>query len=145
MYLVPVSQENPSEPDNSDVTKNDKVKVDNSKNTITAVPNATVSDLKSLMGDNITVKNVDGQAVDGKLATGYKVNDTYTISVLGDVNGDGETTALDAAIILRYTVDQYNLTGVYIQSGSLSSGGVPTALDAAKILRYTVGQYNINV
>lgn len=92
MYLVPVSQENPSEPDNSDVTKNDKVKVDNSKNTITAVPNATVDDLRSLMGDNVTVKNSSGESVNGKLATGYKVNDTYTISVLGDVNGDGEVT-----------------------------------------------------
>ena len=82
---------------------------------------------------------------DAKLSTGCVINDEYTVAVLGDVNGDGETTALDAAIILRYTVNQYNMTEVQKNAGDLANSNNPTALDAAKILRYTVGQYNINI
>ena len=80
-----------------------------------------------------------------KLATGCTVNDTYSLAVLGDVNGDGEVVALDAAIILRYTVGQYTLTDIQENAGDLGGSGLPTALDSAKILRYTVGQYNINI
>ena len=65
--------------------------------------------------------------------------------MLGDVNEDGETTALDAAIILRYTVGQYELSEIKIKAGSLDGNTNPTALDSAKILRYTIGQYNINL
>ena len=137
LYLVPV---------NSDTTE-EKVKIDTQNNDAKAVPGATVQDFVDLLGQDIVVKNANGEvlASDAKLGTGCVINDTYTVVVLGDVNGDGDTTALDAAMILRYTVGQYNLTSTFLQAGSFESTGNPTALDAAKILRYTVGQYNINI
>ena len=147
LYLVPVGQENPSEPDKSnDATKNDKVKIDNSKNTITAVPSATVSDLKSLMGDNVTMKNIDGQAVDGKLATGYKVNDTYTISVLGDVNGDGEvdtgdTFLLKLVVLGKRTLDIncFKISSDVNQDGEIDTG------DTFLLKKHVLNVSNINL
>ena len=138
LYLVPVIDAS---------IKNDKVKIDTQTNGVTTVPNATVKDFADLLGKEVVVKNTKGEVLtaDSKLGTGCVINDTYTVVVLGDVNGDGGTTALDAAMILRYTVGQYNLTSAFMQAGSLNSTGIPTALDAAKILRYTVGQYNINI
>ena len=108
---------------------------------------STVKDFANLIGKDVVAKNANGQvlASDAKLATGCVINDTYTVAVLGDVNGDGEITALDAAIILRYTVGQYNMSEIAMEAGTLDKVTTPTALDAAKILRYTVGQFNINI
>lgn len=150
LYLVPVEDENPSTPevpDDEAVIRNDKVKINTVTNNVTTVPGATVQDFANLVGKEVSAKNSSGEALasDAKLSTGCVIDDKYTVAVLGDVNGDGETTALDAAIILRYTVNQYNMTEVQKNAGDLSNSNDPTALDAAKILRYTVGQYNINI
>ena len=150
LYLVPVEDENPSTPevpDDEAVIRNDKVKINTVTNNVTTVPGATVQDFSNLIGKDVTAKNSNGDVLntDAKLSTGFVINDEYTVAVLGDVNGDGETTALDAAIILRYTVNQYNMTEVQKNAGDLANSNNPTALDAAKILRYTVGQYNINI
>ena len=95
----------------------------------------------------MSAKSSNGEALnsDSRLSTGCVIDGKYTVAVLGDVNGDGETTALDAAIVLRYTVNQYEMTDSQKKAGDFASHKNPTALDAAKILRYTVGQYNINI
>ena len=79
------------------------------------------------------------------MATGFIVDDKYTVVKKGDCNGDGVTNSLDAAVILRYTVGQYNLKDSYFKAGSISSNDNVTSLDAAKILRYAVGQYNLDI
>ena len=145
LYLVPVSQENPSQPDNNDGTKNDKVKVDNSRNTITAVPNATVDDLKSLMGNNITVKNTSGESVNGKLATGYKVNDTYTISVLGDVNGDGEVTPSDYMRVKNHIMNKSKIDGAALISADVNKDGNITPSDYMNIKNYIMNKNKIEL
>ena len=145
LYLVPLNTDIQDDPDTT--IKNDKVKINTQTKAVTTVPSATVKDFADLLGNEVVAKNANGEVLsaDSKLGTGCVINDTYTIVVLGDVNGDAQTTALDAAMILRYTVGQYNLTSTFIQAGALGNTGTPTALDAAKILRYTVGQYNINI
>lgn len=129
------------------IIQSDKVKIDMTNRKVIVIPGATLQDVINLSGENMIAKTATGEAVanETKLATGYTINDTYTVAVLGDVNGDGETTALDAAIILRYTVNQYSMSEIQIKAGVLDGTDIPTALDAAKILRYTVGQYNINI
>ena len=156
LYLVPIETEPEPEPEppeepsddvSLDNVQTDKIKVDSSNNIITVVPDVTLNDLTSATKDSVTAKNQNGEVLstDAKLATGTVVNDKYTVVMLGDVNEDGETTALDAAIILRYTVGQYELSEIKIKAGSLDGNTNPTALDSAKILRYTIGQYNINL
>ena len=149
LYLVPINEEpsTPDVPDDEAVIKNDKVKINTATNDVVTVPGTTVQDFANLVGKEVSAKNLNGESLssDSKLSTGCVIDDKYTVAVLGDVNGDGETTALDAAIILRYTVKQYNMTEVQKNAGDLSNSNDPTALDAAKILRYTVGQYNINI
>ena len=58
-----------------------------------------------------TLKNSNGEVVsnESNLATGYVVNDKYTISVLGDVSGDGVVDARDSLRILKYAVDTYKI------------------------------------
>ena len=145
LYLVPVKLD--TSDDSETTIKNDKIKIETESNDVTSIPNVTVKDFSNLLGSEVVVKNANGEKLssEAKLGTGCVINDTYTVVVLGDVNGDGDATALDAAMILRYTVGQYDLASIYKQAGNFSNTEVPTALDAAKILRYTVGQYNINI
>ena len=129
------------------ITATNKGKFNEQEHIITIVPTATVSDIAEMFEGSIEVKKSDGStlAFSDTVSTGAIVNNKYNVIKIGDVNGDGETTALDAAMILRYTVGQYDLTTASMQAGDIGSSGTPTALDAAKILRYTVGQFNINI
>ena len=94
------------------------------------------------------ITKADGSYLNGGndlMATGFIVEDKYTVVKKGDCNGDGNTNALDAAIILRYNVNQFSLKDCYLRAGAISDNNNATALDAAKILRYSVGQYNIGL
>ncbi len=98
-------------------------------------------------GEAVTVLNADGTVADsGKyIATGMTARAansdvSYTIVVPGDLDGDGNTTSLDAVYILRaitgdLTLDTYSEK----LAGDVDSDGYVTALDAVRILRYNIG------
>ena len=58
---------------------------------------------------------------------------------MGDVTGDGDINASDAAIILRYTVDLEQLDAQQMSLADVTKDGDVNASDAAKILRFVVG------
>lgn len=159
LYLVPLVEESnpeptpdpepeqPQEPEVPDeIISNEKIRINETKKEISAVPGITINDIKEIFGNDAVVKNGDGEVLttESKIVTACIVNDTYDLAIIGDVNNDGDTTALDAAIILRYTIGQYNLSDIQKVAGSLDYTSTPTALDAAKILRYSVGEYNLS-
>ena len=172
LYLVPINENNNSGDNgnnngnnnsgnndnnnnggNSSNIKNEgkdtlKVKFDRTNNIITVVPNAIANDILEAFGGTAKITKANGSFLNGpsdSMATGFIVEDKYTVVKKGDCNGDGNTNALDAAIILRYNVNQYNLKDCYFKAGAISDNNNATALDAAKILRYSVGQYNIEL
>ena len=172
LYLVPINEDNNSGDNgnnngNNNSGKNDnnnnggnssniknegkdtlKVKFDRTNNIITVVPNAIANDILEAFGGTAKITKANGSFLNGpsdSMATGFIVEDKYTVVKKGDCNGDGNTNALDAAIILRYNVNQYNLKDCYLKAGAISDSNNATALDAAKILRYSVGQYNIEL
>lgn len=57
----------------------------------------------------------------------------------GDANLDGEVTAADAVLILRYVVDIETLSDIAKMLADVNGDGKITAADAAMILRYIVG------
>lgn len=156
LYLVPINENNSS--NNNDNANNNnntntgsdtaKVKIDKANNMITVVPSAIANDILEAFGGSIKITKADGSYLNGGndlMATGFIVDDKYTVVKKGDCNGDGVTNSLDAAVILRYTVGQYGLKDSYFKAGSISNNGNVTSLDAAKILRYAVGQYNLDI
>ena len=130
LYLVPVDEETPVEPEQpsvpdtpeqpvtpenpDEIIKNDKVMVNDSNNQVTAIPETTIADLQELVGREVVVKNSAGEIIanDGRLGTGYVVDDKYTVVVIGDVNGDAEINSGDLFytqlyLLKRITFNEY--------------------------------------
>ena len=151
LYLVPVNQNNnttPAQPDdNQSVVKNDKVKVNKDSHQVITVPNATGNDFANLIGGNITVKNASGQVMglNDKLATGCTINDTYSVAVLGDVNGDGEIKATDYMTIKNYIMGTKNLSDVQKDAADVNQDGNIKATDYMTIKNYIMGTSKINI
>ena len=88
------------------------------------------------------------EAFDGYSYT-YKgtADDPYTVTVqlpvdedsLGDVNGDGEITNLDALLLLYAINDKYNLTAEEFARADLNGDGELWAAEAMRILQYVAG------
>jgi len=57
----------------------------------------------------------------------------------GDVNGDGEISAYDAALTAQYSVGLITLTPDQIRAADVSGNGEVSAYDAALIAQYSVG------
>ena len=156
LYLVPIKNDN-TKPDNSDDNKNDdgkkeiieneKIRVNNTSNKITAIPNTKISDLKEILGAEIIVKNTNSENVqdDSNLATGFTVNDKYEVSVLGDVSGDGQVDARDSLRILKYAVGTYELKNGYAIAADINKDGIIDARDSLRILKYAVDTYKIEL
>ena len=56
--------------------------------------------------------------------------------ILGDVDGDGEVDAVDATLILRYSIDLITLTDKQLRAADVDGDGMVTPIDATFIQRY---------
>ena len=143
LYLVPLeTQEDPNT-----IIKNDIVKINTQTNEVTTIPNATVKDFADLLGHEVVAKNANGEVLtpDSKLETGCVINDTYTITVLGDVSGDGIVDARDSLRILKYSVGTYDLKGAFSTAADLNSDGTIDARDSLRVLKHSVETYEIKI
>ena len=151
LYLIPVyneEPEQPNEPENpEDIKKNDKIKINTETKEISTIPTATVKELKEFIEEEIIIKNANGEVVDenSKLATGYIINDQYPISVIGDVNGDGEVDARDSLRILKNSVGTYDLNSEYAEAADLNGDGTIDSRDSLRVLKYSVNTYQIEI
>jgi len=68
-------------------------------------------------------------------------NGTFTISsvILGDVNGDGQVTIVDALFIAQYTVGMKTLSATQLAAADVNGDGLVNIIDALFIAQYTVG------
>ena len=142
LYLVPIEptppakepeENNETEENNTSSTttvKNEKIKIDTVTNNVTAIPGTTVKEFSEFTGKEVTVKNSNGDILNSndKFATGYKIDDTYTISVLGDVNGDGEINSGDLFNTQKYLLkkvdfDEYTKQACDVNNDSEINSG----------------------
>ena len=98
-------------------------------------------------GEAVTLLNADGTAVadtdyiaTGMTAAAANSDVAYTIIVPGDIDGDGNVTALDAVQILQAVIGETTID-TYAQkaAGDVNGDGWVRADDAVSILRYSIG------
>ncbi len=97
----------------------------------------------------IKVYNAAGkQVTSGKVGTGYvakliingSVQDTVTIVVLGDTNGDATINVQDVKKTLNQSLGKSKLTGVYLQAGDVNADGKVNVQDVKKTLNVSIGK-----
>lgn len=146
LYLVPVNPDISDEEDPS-IIKNDKVKIDTKTNSVTTIPGATVKDFSDLLGKEVIVKNAKNETLtkDSKLSTGCVIDDTYTVAVLGDVNGDGEVKSTDYMAIKNAIMGTKELSDLAKIAADVNNDGNIKSTDYMKIKNYIMGNTEIKL
>lgn len=83
-------------------------------------------------------------------ATGYKFvnteyNTTYTMIVLGDVNGDGQVKATDYARIKAYIMNKTTLNNIQKKAADINGDGQVKATDYARVKSYIMNSTPISI
>ena len=89
------------------------------------------------------IEATDGVSVTrrGSASNPYHITVTVSqdVSSLGDVDGDGKISALDALLLLQHINDLVNLTAEQFERADLNGDGNLTASEALRILQYVSG------
>ena len=115
LYLVPVNDNgNNGNSDNGNNNENNNggnsnsgndtanVKIDKANNIITVTPNVIAFDILNAFGGSAKITKADGSYLNGGndlMATGFIVEDKYTVVKKGDCNGDGVVDTGDTYIL----------------------------------------------
>ena len=114
----------------------------------------TVKDYLANMKSNGEMKVYDNKgnlvADNSYVGTGMKIvatkgneSITKTLSVIGDVTGDGLIRALDISIMKQHLVGKKKLEGAYLLAGDINDDGVIKALDISKEKQAIVGKITL--
>lgn len=79
------------------------------------------------------------------IGTGYKIvsgNITYTVIVIGDVNGDGNISLVDATQVYRYYRGYENFNDIKRKAAIVTRGNEIRLVDATKLYRFYRGDEN---
>lgn len=108
---------------------------------ITLLPGSTVEQLM-----DVTVYSGKKPVTGGLLGTGMTAvseDATYTLVVLGDLNGDGKVSITDVVAIQSGVLGKQTLEGAYAQAADLNGDGKVSILDVVKAARVVVGKDTI--
>lgn len=125
--------------------------INHEKRTITAnfKKKYTVADFRNNIenGSAVNITNADGTAVSETqyIATGMQAcapnsDASYALVVMGDVDGDGNVTALDAVNILKAVIGEVTLDSYEKKvAADINGDGWVRADDAVELLKYVIG------
>lgn len=156
-WMVDDDEENNDEEDNDEEKTleidTDVYKIENLQ-ILKVKANTTIKEFKLNINTNATeVKaykyNSEDEVLsdDELVSTGMNINFIYqddsklfTISVLGDVNGDGRADSSDMIVLNRYRLKKINLDGVFLKSGDFNDDGCVDIKDIVGINRFRLNK-----
>lgn len=112
-------------------------------------PNTKVEDFKkNIIGTDIKVSDQSGNALeDGKfVGTGMTMTaggETYTLIVMGDVNGDGTISTTDVAKMKMHLIELRKLEGAYLYAANVDGDEEVTITDLSKIRKAFFGELEL--
>ena len=154
LYLVPVTDNNSNSQNNNNTNEptipatQNKIKIDEQQKIITVVPDSIANDILEAFGGPTKITKADGGLLDGpshKLATGFIVEDKYTVVKLGDCNGDGEIKATDYMKIKNFIMGVSKLSDIEKKAADVNADGEIKATDYMKIKNFIMGVSKINL
>ena len=149
LYLVPINDNNSGNNENNSNNGNNvstnnpkdtnKVKIDRSQNIITVTPNAIAADILEAYGGSVKITKADGSFLNGEndlMATGFIVEDKYTVVKKGDCNGDGKITSSDYVFIKNHIMGISTLIGANEKASDYNDDGKITSSDYVLVKNY---------
>ena len=100
------------------------------------------SDIKVFDSKDVEITDMTKVLATGmvlRLMDGTNVLNQLTISVLGDIDGDGKIGTLDKAQLNAYTLGTRKLEGEKLLAGDIDGDGKIGTLDKAQLNAYTLG------
>ena len=95
--------------------------------------NTLIEDLATMLATGMMLRIMDGETILNQL----------TISVMGDIDGDGDIGTADKARLNSYTLDNLPLTGAYLLACDLDGDGEVGTADKARLNAYTLDTLDI--
>lgn len=110
------------------------------------LPGADVGSLKANLNatKDIKITDKDGNSLEdtSKLTTGMKVimdEKEYVISVIGDIDGNGDITLTDFAKLKAHYIESDKLSGAFLKSADINKDGNVGLDDLAKLRLVLIG------
>jgi len=122
-----------------------QIKIENDM--ITGVEEGTTAALlKKAVG--MTIIGANGKPLNDSsvVSTGDTASDgtnTYTIVVLGDIDGDGFVDSYDCLLLKKALVGSYKLEGAYLRAACISSSDTPDSLDYLRLKKHINGTQSL--
>lgn len=112
------------------------------------VPESTVFEVNTKLGQNAIWTNAQGGALSGNdtVKTGDKVSfggKTYEVVIRGDLNGDGKISSLDTVKIRQHILGRTDLSGPYKKAADCNKDSKIDSLDVVKIRNHILGRAEI--
>lgn len=166
LYLVPINDSSSNNENNTsdgntgnennsngstsaDPTNTSKVKIDKTNKIITVTPDAIAGDILEAYGGSVKITKADGSYLENgeeqSMATGFIVEDKYTVVKKGDCNGDGKIDSADLLVVQKYLLKVSTLTSDKINAADANSDGSINSADLLKIQKYLLGVSNIDI
>ncbi|MDE5965287.1 MAG: SH3 domain-containing protein [Lachnospiraceae bacterium] len=102
------------------------------------------STVKICKADGITPVTANVGTGDVVVVTNGSTRQQFTVIIYGDVNGDGDITALDLLKVQKHITKTAMLTGASLQAANVKrSGNSVSALDLLKIQKHIIGAAKI--
>ena len=155
-YVIKIKKQDSSKEEENnknvnDILKNVDVKINNDyMSGITK--GTTASNLNDIIKKEepdvkITIVDKDNKDVSGTLKTGDVIvieskvdKKTYTISIKGDVSGDGKITIYDLLLTQKHILNKQSLNGAYNYAADVNNDGKITIYDLLLIQKYILGK-----
>lgn len=117
--------EEPTEPSNPEVTVPENCKIE--ENNLIVAPGTTIESLEG-------VTSADGKSTTGTVVTFNEKN--YSLSILGDTNGDGTINSADLLKIVKHLNGTAVLESAYLRAADCNNDGKVNSADLLKIVKY---------
>lgn len=154
LYLKPIDEENNNGNDNNNSnnsnkpTNTSKVKINENNNVIEVLPDVIAKDILDAFGGEAKITRADGNYLSGEnelIATGYVVEDKYTVVKKGDCSGNGKIDSADLLALKKHLLKVTTLKDAKFSSADLNKDNKLDSVDLLKIQKYLLGVSNIEL